>query len=1183
MDTKALERFAQAARRQLHQQVGARLEQALSTDSADLRARAAAVRELKEQVAASSREAVVERVAYTWFNRFCALRFMDANHYTRLGVVSPAAGFTQPELLQEAKGGLIDDELAPFLDRRRVFDLLAGRAPSPDPQQEAYRLLLAAACNAWHQAMPFLFERIDDYTELLMPEDLLSAGAVLHGVREAMTAEACQDVEVIGWLYQFYIAEKKEEVDARVKKGGKVAPDELPAKTSLYTPHWIVRFLVENSLGRLWLLNRPGSKLAERMAYLIRPEETESDFLRVASPEELRVCDPAAGSGHMLAYAFDLLYAIYEEEGYSAADIPRLILENNLYGIEIDERAGALAAFALAMKARDKDKRFFRRGVRPQICVLRPLAFTDEELKAEPWIAGSRPLRAALLHDLALFREADNFGSLLRPQLGEEQIAALRLRIAAETPPRQEDWLRQERRQRLERALEQAEYLGRQYHIVVANPPYLGGSMNERLNEFARENYPDSKADLFAMFIERSLELAASHGLVAMITMQGWMFLSSYEKLRHNLLERKTILCMAHLGPRAFDTIGGEVVSATSFVIRNRTDSEYSGYFLRLINGSNESDKNIKLLSLVSQGSSAARMDSFRVSAKDLRKIPGIPIAYWVKDKVRDLFKANKVISNFGNPRQGLASTNNALFYRLWFEVSKNRTGFSIKTRQDAAQSGKKWFPLNKGGSFRRWAGNFEYVINFERDGKAICDYIDSTPGARVGSNGRVINRDFYFQSGVTYSDLTTGLFGARGFSSGFIFDTTGPSIFDEHGNGIDVLLAYLNTNLFQLILDTVCTGMHYSNGVLSGLPALLPNDAFSTKRIIDISRTLTSLLWQDWNAFETSWDFSYLALLDADFKQSDLATTYDRLRMQWRAISLEVQRLEEENNRIFIEANSLQDELTPDVPLHEITLTCNPPYRYGPGKSEAEYEALLLADTMSEFVSYAVGCMFGRYSLDQPGLILANQGETLADYLQQVPAPTFTPDQDNAIPILDGDWFEDDIAGRFKRFLRVAFGEERYAENLSFVEAALGRDIRSYFLRQFYDDHVRRYKNRPIYWLFSSPKGSFNVLIYMHRYRPDTVSVVLNDYLREFRARLASRKAHLQRVAAGAAASAREKTAALKESERLDRVLHELAAYEDEVLYPLATRRLEIDLDDGVKVNYARFGTALRPIKGLN
>jgi hypothetical protein len=622
METSSLKKFAQTARQQLIDQVGARLKLVLQMDSAELREKKAVVKQLQEQIAETSKKAVIERVAYIWFNRFCALRFMDVNRYTRIGTVSPAEGFSQPEILMDAKQGHIDDGLQ--VDSKKILDLLGGQVKAADPQQEAYRLLLVAVCNSYHQLMPFMFERIADYTELLMPEDLLSQNSVLQDVRGALTEESCQDVEVIGWLYQFYISEKKDQVFAGLKNNKKITPENIPAATQLFTPHWIVRYLVENSLGRLWMLNRPDSKLAGQMDYYIRPEKPETDFLKINSPEEIKICDPACGSGHMLTYGFDLLSAIYEEEGYDVKDIPGLILTKNLYGIEIDERAGELAAFALTMKAREKYRRFFRKPVQPNICVLENVRFDEGELKPYMDVVGRDLFTANLQTMLHQFQEADNFGSLIRPEVTD--VAHVR-QVIDEKGLGSKLFLAQTHPKVL-RVLEQAEYLSPQYHVVIANPPYMGGKgMNGRLGVWAKDNYPDSKSDLFAMFIERNLDLALPAGAVAMITMQSWMFLSSFEKLRSRLLGKNTILSMAHLGARAFDSIGGEVVSTTAFVLENANQPEYKGSFLRLVVGSSEASKNASIREAVKNPGCGW---FFRASATDFKKIPGSPIAYWV-------------------------------------------------------------------------------------------------------------------------------------------------------------------------------------------------------------------------------------------------------------------------------------------------------------------------------------------------------------------------------------------------------------------------------------------------------------------------------------------------------------------------------------------------------------------------
>lgn len=544
MDTSKLRRFAQAARRALQEQVEARLALVLAEDSPSRRERPAAVARLEEEISLHGREQVVERAAYVWFNRFSALRFMDVNRYTRIGTVSPAEGETLPEILAEATRGYMDERMIPVQVRSRVDELLSGQAVSADPQAEAYRLLLVAACNHWHEAMPFLFDRIDDYTEELLPTDLLSTSSILTELREALTAETCADVEVIGWLYQFYISERKDEVFEGFKKNRKAGPAEIPAATQLFTPNWIVRYLVQNSLGRLWLLNRPQSRLAEEMEYYIPAEEPETEFLHIESVEDIKVCDPACGSGHMLTYAFDLLYAMYEEEGYDPTEIPANILSKNLYGIEIDERAGELAAFALTMKAHEKQRRFLQRGVRPNVCVLGNIKLNPEELGPYLDAVGREKFSDDVLLTLRQFEQADNFGSLIRP--AAEDVSAL-LAELEELDFSAEPFLADTHESVL-KALVMADYLSPNYSVVVANPPYMGSkNMNAELGRFAGKQFPDSKSDLFAMFIERGFDLAPRFGYSAMVTMQSWMFLSSYEKLREKIFDVSVIKCLAHM------------------------------------------------------------------------------------------------------------------------------------------------------------------------------------------------------------------------------------------------------------------------------------------------------------------------------------------------------------------------------------------------------------------------------------------------------------------------------------------------------------------------------------------------------------------------------------------------------------------------------------------------------------
>ena len=1191
METAKLKKFAQLARRSLMEQVSAKLRWVLSDDSAARREQPQAVADIERQIFGATGKLpdnrkptvddlqrqlrLIERVAYIWFNRFCALRFMDVNRYTRIGVVSPAEGQFQPEILAEAKMGHIDPDPVPEKKRQQILALLDGKAPSRDSQGEAYRLLLVAACNYWHKAMPFLFQRIDDYTELLMPDDLLSAGSILAATREAMTPDVCGvasgqwpvasrensshqslatshsnagGVEVIGWLYQFYISEKKDEVFEGLKKNKKITPENIPAATQLFTPHWIVRYLVENSLGRLWLLNRPGSKLVERMDYYIKPEQPETDFLRLGKPEEIKICDPACGSGHMLTYAFDLLYVIYEEEGYEPAEIPEKILTHNLYGIEIDERAGELAAFALTMKARSMQRRFFNKGVKPNICVLENVHFDGNELKDYMDFVGRALFTAPLQTTLRQFEEADNFGSLIRPDVTD--VGGM-LRILESKNVSGQLFISMTH-QKVLQALRQADYLSPKYHVVIANPPYMGAKgMNGRLKTWAKDEYPNSKADLFAMFIERALEMPLPKG---MITMEAWMFLTSYTNLRRSLLNASTLQRLIHLPYEGkAPTAMGISFGVCAFVKKNHRNDKNKGSYSRLRYFDLNKDGTPKTLEKIIYPEFWKDQHSFSL-------IPGSTIAFDATDKSIDLFNLTPISKEFSSGGRCKTSNDEVFLRRLW-EVSVSKVGVD-----------NCWCLLSKGGDFRRYFGNIDTVMRWDEEAKR-----------EYSSKGGLTRPEFWEKSGITWTIVSSkGAYAFRLKDGGTQYNSVSPTIF---GKNTEFALAYLNSTVASNELKIIAPTLAANVGEVLNLP-------FNPQVVTDIKERAITLIASsraDWNSYETSWDFTSLPLLNPDYHQPTLKATYQKLRAHWREMTLEMQRLEQQNNRIFIDAYGLQDELDEKVDLNEITLTCNPHYRYGNDKSEDELEALLLADTMRELVSYAVGCMFGRYALDKPGLILANQGETIEDYLKRVPEPSFPADDDNVIPMLDGDWFTDDIAERFRKFLRVAFGEEHYEANLRFVEQALNLkgkrnySIRDYFLGEFYTDHVKRYKKRPIYWLFSSPKGSFNALIYMHRYRPDTVSVVLNDYLREFRTKLTSHKNHLEAVSISASSSQGEKTKALKEIEKVSRMIAELEEYEREVLYPLATERLAIDLDDGVKVNYPKFGAALKKIVGLD
>ena len=1166
MNTNALKKFAQAARNLLIDQVSVRLDMVLAEGAVARREHPRAIARL-EAAASGNRLHVIEQAAYTWFNRFTALRFMDATGLTNPRVVSPAEGATRPEILAEAMAGNLPDRARP-----EIAEYLNGTRPAHDGQAEAYRLLLIHACNEWHGSMSYMFERADmldraeDYTELLIPDDLLSPDSILVRLREVITEEARQDVEIIGWLYQYYISEKKDQVFAGLKKNQKITAENIPAATQLFTPHWIVRYLVENSLGRLWLLNRPQSKLAAKMDYYIAPEEPETDFLRINRPEDIRICDPACGSGHMLTYAFDLLYEIYAEEGHDAAEIPGQILKHNLTGIEIDDRAGALAAFALSMKAAAKlgRRRFLRMEAKPDIVVLQDVRVTPAEMQDVAAVVGKDLFTDELRKTLGQFEQAKNFGSLIVPELRDP---AETLRVV-EARDFGSDLLLKEVQERVVAVLRMAEALSSKYHVVVANPPYAGSrGLNAGLKNWLSKSYPNGKADLFSAFIERATLLAIRHGWNALVTMETWMFLSSYEQLRTMLLSRSSIRTMVHMpylgkGGTSMGISFGTTAYVASIAAASEVPAEY--VCIRYY----ETDDNGVPFEFPVFNERRGR-----VATSQFLSIPSSPIAYWISDEALRAFRNGVELGEVSTTRKGMVTANNDIFVRSWQEVSVNRTKFDSTDRSDAEASGRKWFPYIMGGDFRKWYGNRENVVNWLSDGHEIKTKMHPTEDRVWATN---FNLDFIFRHNVNWNSITSAKLSFRLSPGGELFASTGLACFSEKND--DAVVSFLNSSVASYFLSIIAPTMSANPGDIGRLPFI----ELSDPSLLGAVQSCEKLSRNDWDAYETSWDFTSLPLLSPDHRTGTLADTYAALRTHWEGMTDEMQRLEDENNRIFIDAYGLQDELTPEVPIEEITLTCNPAYRYGVKSSDEDREARLREDTVAEFLHYGVGCMFGRYSLDAPGLILANQGEGVEDYLARVPKPSFAPDRDNVIPVLDGDWFADDIVTRTRDFLRVTFGEATFRENLAFVEAALGKDLRKWFTKDFFDYHVRRYKKRPIYWMFSSPKGSFNALIYMHRYRPDTVSVVLNQYLREFIAKLEVERARLENLTEDSTATQSARTKAQKDIGTVIKRIAELTEWEREVIYPMAQQKIVIDLDDGVKRNYPLFAGALRPIKGL-
>ncbi|MDP5148141.1 BREX-1 system adenine-specific DNA-methyltransferase PglX [Shewanella sp. ULN5] len=1186
MDRSRLKKFAQFARRSLIDQVQSKLKLVLAVDSTARREHPKAIKELEQKLSQhkdkkEGEKQLIEQVAYTWFNRFCALRFMDVNQYNRIMVLSPISGQFQPELLAEAKAGHLDEVVFNGKAREKIQGLLSGSLPSRDGQAEAYRMMIVAVCNDYHRLMPYLFQRIEDYTELLMPDDLLSGNSILAYTREAMTPENCESVESIGWLYQFYISEKKDQVFEGLKKNNKITPENIPAATQLFTPHWIVKYLVENSLGRLWMLNNPNSKVIEQMEYYIKPVEDEADFLYISTPEEIKLCDPAVGSGHMLTYAYDLLYAIYLEANYDAADIPELILTKNLYGIEIDERAAELAAFALSMKAikgnpaddSNNRRRFFRNPIKPNICRLENVEIDKTALEDYIEFAGRDLFTQDVIKTLSEFEEADNFGSLIQPTLKnpEEILATL------EAKDVQVDLFLKDTHESILKILRQAKFLSPNYHAVVANPPYLGSKgMNASLSKWSKKHYPSSKSDLFAMFMERNLKLLKRSGISSMINMQSWMFLSSYEKLRDIILTTSSITSMLHLGTRAFDSIGGEVVSTTAFTLLNRVVEDNKATFVRLLDGKSESEKRTLLHNELNEQGNGL---TFIRRTSSFNEIPGIPIAYWVSPSAIKAF-TNKTLKDISDVKGGMSTSNNVRFLRYWHEVDFKNVGIGLSS-EEAAASSVKWFPYNKGGDFRKWYGNFDYVVNWKNDGAEIKHAVVNNPSDPNTTHWsrRIFNTEYFFCEGVTWGDINTTILSARALPQGSISDSVGIAAYNfESAEEQKFVLSFLNSKVLKVFSDFLCPTIHFNSGPMGKLPMLS-----GYKLPLDIDN-LVRVSKEDWDEHEESWDFKGNILIKNFNGEESFEDTYIRLTKVWEERIEFFKSSEYEINSFLIKLYDLNKQLLPSVDVEEITLSCNKDYLFSSISEEVRDQALLKS-TVLEYISYFVGCIFARFSIDKDGLIISNQSDSLEGYLSITNEFSILPDEDNVIPIIDfdGDWFEDDITERFKTFLKVTFGEDNFTENLAFIEEAIGKDIKKYFVKDFYEDHVKRYKKRPIYWMFSSPKGSFNALVYMHRYQPDTASIVLNDYLREFRTKLEARKQSFEQVEISASASQKDKTQAIKAIGKINKVLEEINDYEHDVLYPLASEKIEIDLDDGVKHNYLLFGNALKKITGLS
>ena len=1189
VNTAALKTFAPAMRRQLLEAVGRKLDLLLTSQTPDtLSTYAKQIAELREQEE-ENREQLLERVAYTWFNRLCALRYLDARGWHPFGckVLMPGGeGETQPELLKLMRAGSLPSELKPLTNEARLHGLLDGQIPpamaGSDPQGEVYRELVLASCRSYHQLLPELFEGLDDASELLLPDDLLGEGSIAGGFRSAISDADCEDVEIIGWLYQFYISEKKDQVIGKVVKS-----EDIPAATQLFTPNWIVKYMVQNSLGATWLATYPDSPLKGQMEFYIEPaEQTPEVQAQLAAitpesldPEALTLIDPACGSGHILVEAYDLLKAIYLERGYRQRDIPELILTKNLFGLDICPRAAQLAAFSLLMKGREDDRRLLERGLVLNVLALQnSVGLNVDTLIASLDLSTAELARSDLRILVELFAHATTFGSLIQvPALLAEKLPA----ISHAAKHSGKDIFAAQDLLHLGMLARQAELLARQYDAVVANPPYMGGkAMNPIAKKLVSEEFANAKSDFFACFIERSYTLAKALGRVGMVTMQSWMFLSSFEKMRDHMLAEKTLLGMAHLGPGGFSHASAMVVQTTAFVFANSYISNYVSCFLRLLEGG-EDEKRLCLLQqradcrsgpengVVSiQSKKASPGIRFDVPNNVFTNIPGKALAYWSSSALRLAYSKRPPLKVIGDTRQGMATSNNARFLRLWHEVARSGFQLNCLSRAEAKDSNAKWVPYNKGGEGRKWWGNQDHIIDWRNDGEAVIGYAAQL----YGSPTRTIKSlSEYFKPCISWSKISLAA-AFRFYPEGFIFDVAGCCIFFKRSEEALCALCFLNSRVAESLLAATSPTLNFEAGHIAALPFKLPDLSVVTKTA-SIAQELISLAKADWDSLETSWDFLSSPLLRSTLNKSSLFESWNNWLSESSASVRRSQELEELVNNIFIAEYALIDELSSAISEEEITLS----------RRDARMD-------VAAFLSYATGCMMGRYSLHQPGLVLADsrdsQAAQLAAYEEKVGKPLsnvqFKPDPDGIIPVLDGEWFEDDIVARTREFLAVTFPESTVTENLRFIEESLGKDIRKYFCSEFYKDHLQTYKKRPIYWMVQSPKKAFSCLIYLHRYTKDTLNQVLNNYFRPYLQKLEARQAQLGLDQLNDALPTRDRTAARKEADKITKVLKECQVWEQDALLPLAQQRIELDLDDGVKVNYLKLQDVLAPIPGL-
>lgn len=1127
---------------------------------------------------------VIEEVAYTWFNRLIAIRFMEVNDYlhSHIRVLSSESGKLEPDLVTTP----FDAEL-PFTaeEEAQIFQL-----KQDNKLDEVFRILFLKQCNALNEILPALFEKTKNYTELLLSLSVIDQdGVVYHLIHDIpeddFNIERGGQVEIIGWLYQYYNTEPKA---AAFAKNGKITKEEIPAVTQLFTPDWIVRYMVENSLGRLWLEGHPECGLKENWKYYLEEAQQEPEVQAKLSeirkeyaalnPEDIKLIDPCMGSGHILVYAFDVLMQIYESAGYSQRDAAKSILEHNIYGLDIDDRAYQLAYFAVMMKARQYNRRILNGE---NTCHVYAIQESNSINRAHLKYFGAgmddiekNAAKMQLEGLLDTLTDAKEYGSILNVESYNWEL--LRRFVAAEDTDGQismdsvgvEDTAEQ-----LNRLIDIGETMARKYWVTCTNPPYANtGSLGAKVNSFVKKNYQDSKADLYSVFIERCAQMIVHGGYQAMITQHSWMFLTSFQKLREKMMHTDTI-SMAHLGARAFEEIGGEVVQTTAFVRRNSSISDYYGTYCRLVEPSTQQGKADLYLS---------GTKCYVARQADFVKIPGMPVAYWLSNIYFELFSKLPTLSNSVDFCKGLATMDNERFLRLWEEVNWKNACVTAIDAAEGKESKKRWFAYNKGGTFRRWYGNRDYMINWFDDGKELKDNVVKCYGG--GSYTKEVrNEEKYFCEGITWSTLASGLISIRYSPKGCIFDSKGSMGFAKGGQNIYALTAFLNSCVAQKFLEVLSPTLDYNIGGLNNLPFVdVPDNAIETcKECIRDSA-------YDWDSFETSWDFKKHPLLRN-------VSTISEAFTQWQAECddrfNQLKANEEELNRIFIDIYGLQDELTPEVEDKDVTVR----------------KADLQRDIKS-LLSYAVGCMFGRYSTYKDGLLFAGEPYSLQAFVDKmndrpgtisdeelerayrnegvVVDEMFFPDADNVIPITDEEYLDDDIVSRLCAWLKAVYGADTLEENLDYIAKALGNKgstsreiIRNYFLNDFFKDHCQTYSvtgsgKRPIYWLFDSGKqNGFKALVYLHRYTPDTIGNLRIDYLHKMQRVYESEINRMQDMM-DHSGNAREVAAASKRKDKLVKQLKECREYDEKISH-LALSRIELDLDDGVKVNYRKLQTA--------